>query len=105
MTETTVESEGTKILVEFESMRRTGVRQVSRGPGEISERLAQKSARALDSAMGTIQSMAHRVTETVREIKVAERRTRSPSSSASSWMRRPVPTSPKPAPRPASRSR
>jgi hypothetical protein len=73
MTETTVEREGATILVEFDDLRQTGVRQVSRGPGEISGKLAQKSARALDSAMGTIQGMAHRVTETVREIKVAER--------------------------------
>ena len=73
MTETTVESEGATILVEFDDLRQTGVRQVSRGPGGIPEELAGKSARALDSAMGTIRSMAHRVTETVREIKVAER--------------------------------
>ena len=73
MTETTVEREGATILVEFDDLRRTGVQQVSRGPGGIPEELAGKSARALDSAMGTIQSMAHRVTETVRKMKVAER--------------------------------
>jgi hypothetical protein len=74
MTETTVENEGTTILVEFEPIRQTGVREAAiRGPREIQEKLAEKSARALDSAMGTIQSMAHRVTETVREIKVTER--------------------------------
>lgn len=75
MTETTVHDAGTTILVEFEPMRQTGVRQVSRGPGGIPEELAEKSARALDSAMGTIKAMAHRVTDTVRDIKVAERPT------------------------------
>jgi hypothetical protein len=74
MTETTFHDEEATILVEFEPLRRTGVQEAAiRGPGEVSERLAQKSARALDSAMGTIQSMAHRVTETVRKMKVAER--------------------------------
>ena len=73
MTETTIRDEGTPILVEFDTMRQTGVRQVSRGPGRIPEELAEKSARALDSAMGTIRAMAHRVTETVKDIKLAER--------------------------------
>jgi hypothetical protein len=73
MTETTIETQGTPILVEFEPMRQYGVHEAARGPGNIPEELAGKSARALDSAMGTIQAMAHRVTETVQDIKIAER--------------------------------
>jgi hypothetical protein len=46
---------------------------VARSPGEIPKELAEKSARALDSAMNTVQGMAHRVTETVRDIKLSER--------------------------------
>lgn len=73
MTETTMHNEGTTILIEFEPLRPTGVQKVSLKPGEVPKELAEKSARALDSAMSTIQAMAHRVTETVHGIPVAER--------------------------------
>lgn len=73
MTETTLYDADAPILVEFAPLPQTGVRQVSLRPGEIPQELAEKSARALDSAMDTIRAMAHRVTETVRGIQVSER--------------------------------
>lgn len=74
MTEIDETTDSTTILVEFDDIRMTGVRPVSRGPGgRVTEELLAKSQQALDSAMRTIQAMAHRVTETVKEIKVAER--------------------------------
>jgi len=74
MIETTMHDDETMILVEFEPQ--PGVRQVSRF-GDLTkeqiEKLAARSEYALDHAMGTIQAMAHRVTETVRAIKLSER--------------------------------
>jgi len=68
-----VTPEDYQILVEFSSMEQYGVRQTTRGLGELPQELAEKSAKALDSALGAIQTVAHRVTETVRDIKIAER--------------------------------
>jgi len=74
MIETTMHDDETMILVEFEPQ--PGVRQVSRF-GDLTkeqiEKLAARSEYALEHAMGTIQAMAHRVTETVRAIKLSER--------------------------------
>mgnify|MGYP006303911125 FL=1 len=74
MTETTIRDDEATILVEFEPQ--PGVRQVSRF-GDLTkdqiEKLAERSEYALDRAMETVRAMAHRVTETVREIKLSER--------------------------------
>jgi hypothetical protein len=73
MTQTTVYDKETPILVEFEPLRQTGVREAALRPGEIPKELAEKSARALESAMGAVQAMAQRVAEAVRGIKLSER--------------------------------
>jgi hypothetical protein len=65
MSDMIIEVEETPILVEFAPQ--PGVRQV--GIGQIDPKaLAEKSAKALDAAMGTIKGIARRVTETVDKI-------------------------------------
>jgi hypothetical protein len=71
MTETTTDANAqTTILVEFAP--RPGLRQVSLSPKDV----AQKSAQALEKAMSTIREMGQRVTDTVKDINVADRPTK-----------------------------
>ncbi len=74
MTETTIHDHETTILVEFEP--RAGVRQVSR-IGDLTQeqlaKLAESSEFALDRAMVTIRAMGRRITDTVKQINVADR--------------------------------
>jgi hypothetical protein len=70
MSETTTDANAqTTILVEFTP--RPGLQQVSRA-----DDVAQKSAQALDKAMSTIREMGQRVTDTVKDINVADRPTK-----------------------------
>jgi hypothetical protein len=64
---TFVVDEGAPILVEFAP--KPGLREVSLSPAD----LAEKSAKALDSAMNTIHQMARRVAATAKSLSIAER--------------------------------
>jgi len=59
--------EDAPILVEF--AYQPGLQETSLSAADLAER----SARALDSAMGTIQQMARRVVRTVNALHIAER--------------------------------